>query len=205
MRNWLFGIIIWPIFNIVSKLDYRRHPSTLRWVPDWLRYGCDFSLGPMKHSALLQPSTAEIQPELKCTVVQWSAPSFWVHLLIVCCTGRCTKKKNKSSCLFFVESWITFLLYGYWTSQCTTRSHHSYVFVGVLRRRNIVIEMDCHPPLNWDQSQAGLCKWTMIWYEYAGQWASSAKKKKRAGWDILPQSQESVAPADESMCLFRCL
>lgn len=45
-----------------------------------------------------------------------------------------------------------------------------------IKRRDIVIEMDCHPPLNWDQSQAGLCKWTMIWYECAGQWASSAKK-----------------------------
>lgn len=28
---------------------------------------------------------------------------------------------------------------------------------------------------------------------------------KSAGWDILPQSQESVAPTDESMCWFRCL
>lgn len=28
---------------------------------------------------------------------------------------------------------------------------------------------------------------------------------KRAGWDILPQSQASEAPADESMCWFRCL
>lgn len=92
-----FGLINWPIFNIVSKLDYRRHPSTLRWVPDWLRYGCDFSLGPMKHSALLQPSPTEVQPELNCTVVQWSAPSFWVHLLLACCTGRCTKKKRKKS------------------------------------------------------------------------------------------------------------
>lgn len=42
---------------------------------------------------------------------------------------------------------------------------------------NIVIEMDCHPPLNWDQSQAGLCKWTLIWESVCpGHRASSAKK-----------------------------
>lgn len=42
---------------------------------------------------------------------------------------------------------------------------------------NIVIELDCHPPLNWDQSQAGLCKWTLIWESVCpGHRASSAKK-----------------------------
>lgn len=42
---------------------------------------------------------------------------------------------------------------------------------------NIVIEMHYHPSLNWDQSQAGLCKWTLIWESVCpGQRASSAKK-----------------------------
>lgn len=42
---------------------------------------------------------------------------------------------------------------------------------------NIVIEMHYHPSLNWDQSQAGLCKWTLIWESVCpGQRASGAKK-----------------------------
>lgn len=42
---------------------------------------------------------------------------------------------------------------------------------------NIVIEMHYHPSLNWDQLQAGLCKWTLIWESVCpGQRASSAKK-----------------------------
>lgn len=83
MKNWLFGTIVWPIFNIVSTLDYRRHPNTS--LSPWLaQIWCNFSLGPMNHSALLQPSITEVQPKLTCTAVQWSAPSFWVHLLAVC-------------------------------------------------------------------------------------------------------------------------
>lgn len=42
---------------------------------------------------------------------------------------------------------------------------------------NTVIEMHYHPSLNWDQSQAGLCKWTLIWESVCpGQRASSAKR-----------------------------
>lgn len=112
--------------------------------------------------------TTEVHPER--IVVQWLAPSFWVHSLDVGRTGRCTKNY---SCFAVVERWMTFLLYGYGTRQCFIRSHHSYVFVGILRGETL---LDCHPPLNWDHSEAGLWKWTMILYEYAGQWASSAKK-----------------------------
>lgn len=37
--------------------------------------------------------------------------------------------------------------------------------------------MHYHPSLNWDQSQAGLCKWTLIWESVCpGQRASNAKK-----------------------------
>lgn len=55
---------------------------------------------------------------------------------------------------------------------------------------NIVIEMHYHPSLNWDQSQAGLCKWTLIWESVCpGQRASSAKKS----WLGSSQSEPRVS------------
>lgn len=55
---------------------------------------------------------------------------------------------------------------------------------------NIVIEMHYHPSLNWDQSQAGLCKWTLIWESVCpGRRASSAKKS----WLGSSQSEPRVS------------
>lgn len=62
-------------------------------------------------------------------------------------------------------------------SEGFTRCHHTLPLCWRVEGWNIVIELDCHPPLNWDHLQAGLCKWTLIWESVCpGHRASSAKK-----------------------------
>lgn len=68
---------------------------------------------------------------------------------------------------------------------------------------NIVIEMHYHPSLNWDQSQAGLCKLTLIWEsvcpgqrcqeELAGKLSAKAKSLWLQPWRACAGPDVGVA------------
>lgn len=66
---------------------------------------------------------------------------------------------------------------------------------------NIVIGMHYHPSLNWDQSQEGLCKCTLIWESVC---PGQNQQCQEAGWEAFTQSQESLAPTAQNMCWSRC-
>lgn len=66
---------------------------------------------------------------------------------------------------------------------------------------NIVIGMHYHPSLNWDQSQGGLCKCTLIWESVC---PGQNQQCQEAGWEAFTQSQESLAPTAQNMCWSRC-
>lgn len=73
----------------------------------------------------------------------------------------------------------------------------------------VIIEMHYHPSLNWDQAQAGLCKWTPIWESvYPGHKASGAKKSWLGRSHSEPRVSGSssgehvLVPMLELLCIF---
>ena len=73
----------------------------------------------------------------------------------------------------------------------------------------VIIEMHYHPSLNWDQAQAGLCKWTPIWESVCpGHKASGAKKSWLGRSHLEPRVSGSssgehvLVPMLELLCIF---